>query len=200
MTQRQSLIDNMQKIFSLEIKIENIFFGYIFDYSKLGTYEYDKMLSKCERENLKYCFFNADKKFFVNSSNKKINSIYQIVSCPFINMINKLKVNYINITNYNVENYFKFDNSLSQKEKNAIINFLSSQTKTKIKDLEFFYRTDNVLIENNILNISIHPRRILFSYIYKKQYCHKLLERETYEIHNANFFEHNNDIYRIIYY
>ena len=85
------MIGNLNKIFSIQIKIKNTFFGYIFDYSRLGSKEYNYMLSNCIKRNLKYCFFNTDEKCFVNSSNKRIKSIYNFVSCPFLGMKNKEK-------------------------------------------------------------------------------------------------------------
>ena len=199
----KAMIDNLNKIFSIQIKIENTFFGYIFDYSRLGSKEYNYMLSNCIKRNLKYCFFNTDEKCFVNSSNKRIKSIYNFVSCPFLGMKNKEKLNYKkNNNNFKIENYFKIESEMNQKEKNTIINFLSCQTKRNIIDLKFLYKIDNenIILEIDILFVSNHPEGIHFLYLDNdKKLMNLFLEKKNHEIRKSNLFEDNYDVYKIFF-
>lgn len=199
----KAMIDNLNKIFSIQIKIENTFFGYIFDYSRLGSKEYNYILSNCIKRNLKYCFFNTDKKCFVNSSNKRIKSIYNFVSCPFLGMKNIEKLNCIkNNNNFKIKNYFKIESEMNQKEKNIIINFLSCQTKRNIINLKFLYKIDNenIIFEIDILFVSNHPEGIHFLYLYNdKKLMNLFLEKENYEIRKSNLFQDNYDVYKILF-
>jgi len=194
----ETMINNLQKIFSITIKIENTYFGYIFDYSRLGGKDYDNMLKKCKERKLKYCFFDPDNNTFISYSNREINSIYEFVSCPFINMKNDIifKTNKIY---YDVTNYFKIESSLNINDKKRIIDFLSSKTKNTIKELKFLYKSDNPKCKKNIINIKIMPKGIQFFYLEDKNLFHKLLDKDTNTIVDANIIEGVYDVYEIIF-
>lgn len=199
----EAMIDNLNNIFSVSIKIENTFFGYIFDHSRLGSKDYDNMLSHCIRNNLKYCFFNTDKSCLVDNSNKKIKSIYNFVSCPFSKMKNKVKLNnYKNSLNFKIENYFKIEPGLNQKEKNILMDFLTSITKRKIINLKFAYKIDkkDALFQDDLLFVTQNSEGIHFLYVDNhKKIFNYFLEYSTYELTDSNLFENNYDVYKITF-
>ena len=81
----EDMIDNLFDIFKIKIEKENIYFGYIFDYSRIKDQNYSSMLNDCKNNNYKYCFFETEKEILCNSNGKVINDINEITSCPFTN-------------------------------------------------------------------------------------------------------------------
>ena len=140
------LKNNLNISFKLNIEDNNMNFGYIFDYSRINTSEYEIMLTKCKKKNLPYVFFNPeDNKFYsqngvvvynIESFNKNINSIKSN---------NKLITDYFSI----YYNYF-----ITNEQMNIIINFLSKKLQKSIKNLKFIEKVNNIEYNNNYIYIS----------------------------------------------
>ena len=65
--------------FQVDIKEENAYFGYIFDYSRLNSKEYELMLTTCDKNKMKYSFYDTDINVIFDKNGKKIYNIYSIV-------------------------------------------------------------------------------------------------------------------------
>ena len=137
---------NLNISFKLNIEDNNMYFGYIFDYSRIKTLEYEIMLKKCKKKNLPYVFFNPeDNKFY--SQNGVV--VYNIES--FNKNIYSIKSNNKLITDYFSINYNYF---ISNKQMNIIINFLSKKLQKSIKNLKFIEKVNNIEYNNNYIYIS----------------------------------------------
>ena len=110
------LLDNY---FDLNFKQENMFFGYIFNYESIKEDRYTKMLEQCEKESLKFCFFDPCNLKFLNKQGNDVININDIISPVFDKaevkpitdrddfVYNPLIINYSNI--YLNFNHFQFN-------------------------------------------------------------------------------------------
>ena len=74
-----NMLINLNDIFAINNFTEqNLYFGYVFDFSRIN--DYDKILSDCKKEGWNYCFFDTDKKIFCTKRNTEIDDINQIVT------------------------------------------------------------------------------------------------------------------------
>ena len=149
------LLDNY---FGLNFKKENMFFGYIFDYESIKEDKYIKMLEKCEKASLKFCFFDPINQKFVDKQGNEIININDIISSVFNEVKDKtitnlddfifypLKINYPNI-NLNL-NHFQFntiENIIKKKRGNDCswkivkLSNYNEFVKSYIYRKDFFY-------------------------------------------------------------
>ena len=137
----------IKKYFDLEVDDKNLFFSYIFEWDNVNKY----IIDKCDRNGLKYFYFQVNEKIFRDARG---------------NIITKLKPNLINPppyhkhkNNYSIEQYFKIktkDNSketqylsykisigpfikINENQKITIINIFKKHLKYK-KSVEIKYQ------------------------------------------------------------
>ena len=137
----------IKKYFDLEVDDKNLFFSYIFEWDNVNKY----IIDKCDRNGLKYFYFQVNEKIFRDARG---------------NIITKLKPNLINTppyhknkNNYSIEQYFKIktkDNSketqylsykisigpfikINENQKITIINIFKKHLKYK-KSVEIKYQ------------------------------------------------------------
>ena len=65
--------------FNVKVKEENIYFGYIFDYSRKEEQKYKSMINNCHKYNMKYSFYDFDKNVLYNDKGNETHDIYDIV-------------------------------------------------------------------------------------------------------------------------
>ena len=143
-----SLIQVLKKSFQLKINLNNLYFGYIFDYSRKTDNDYIKMIDNCKKEKLLYAFFNInDNKLYLKDHNE-LKDINEFV----------IKV-YDNTTIYRnlditkmLQNYKNYE--ISDEEIQKIINLLSNELKKSIKNLTFIKKTDRIEYSNNYVFIN----------------------------------------------
>ena len=125
------MIIHIKNVFKLKnINNNNVFFGYIFDYSGVFDKEYDTMLNNCRKEGWKFCFFDSKKQIFCNKQNKEINDINKIFSCPFSYSGNKFfSKSFDNIFSPNL--IHQNQNKLDSKELSLIKDLISKERNEK---------------------------------------------------------------------
>ena len=96
------LLERLKLSFKIDINEDNAYFGYIFDYSRIGDQLYQSMLTNCKKNGMKYSFFDADSNTLFDDKYIKTKNIYDIVGKP------KMKKNNIKINNFydsNIESF-----------------------------------------------------------------------------------------------
>ena len=73
----------LKRYFGIIFNQKNMFFGYIFNYEYIESNKYNSMLNNCEKQSMKYCFFDSMKRKFVDKNGQEINNINNIVSKLF---------------------------------------------------------------------------------------------------------------------
>ena len=129
------MINNLFEIFKIKIEKENIYFGYIFDYSRIKDPNYSSMLKDCKNNNYKYCFFKTEKEILCNINGKEINDINEITSCPFTNKQRNKKIIINNENNLLINSFIEIiPSKLILKN---IMNIISQDLKKAINDLKY---------------------------------------------------------------
>ena len=97
------LLERLKLSFKIDINEDNAYFGYIFDYSRIGDQLYQSMLTNCKKNGMKYSFFDADSNTLFDDKYIKTKNIYDIVGKPKMKK-NNIKINYFydsNIESFN---------------------------------------------------------------------------------------------------
>ena len=140
----QNLIYILEKSFELKINQNLIYFGYIFDYSRIN--EYKKNLDTCKKNNLKYALFNTmNNSFYLDETTitKNINDIT-------IKVFNDQKNNNNN-KDIEMKNISK--DEINEQKLLYIKNTLTSVLNLNIKKFKFIKITNEIEIdykENNL--------------------------------------------------
>ena len=87
----ESLIHTLKISFDINLNENTVYFGYIFDYSRLNDPLYIWMLRTCKLNNMKYSFFNTDNNTLYLDKGIKTNNIYDIVGKPINNINTNIK-------------------------------------------------------------------------------------------------------------
>ncbi len=188
-----SLIQVLKKSFQLKINLNNLYFGYIFDYSRKTDNDYIKMIDNCKKEKLLYAFFNInDNKLYLKDHNE-LKDINEFV----------IKV-YDNTTIYRnlditkmLQNYKNYE--ISDEEIQKIINLLSNELKKSIKNLTFIKKTDRIEYSNNYVFINFsNKNQIIILFFQNNKINSKIITLN--ETKNINQILTNKfDKYQIIY-
>ena len=153
------LINILNQSFKLNINKNFMYFGYIFDYSRIN--EYKAIIDKCQKKNLKYALFNTKNNNFYLNENEITNDINAIT----VNVFNEESNNNIKdveMKNIEEENYInKINNSLLY-----IKNNLMTVLNLKIKNFEFIETTNEIEYNNKLLYVQLGNDSI-FMIVYK---------------------------------
>ena len=79
----ESMKKLLEKYFGIRFNKFYMYFGYIFNYSQINTENYSIMLNKCQKENLKYCFYDPFTQEFKDNKGNQIRDIKSIVTTVF---------------------------------------------------------------------------------------------------------------------
>lgn len=104
----KTLIEQLNLCFDIKINKDNLFFGYIFDYSRKRDQEYRPMISKCVENKMKYSYYDVDSNKLYDKIFHEAHDIYIIADKPLLK-IEDNKINYLknlSIKNYNPMNQF----------------------------------------------------------------------------------------------
>ena len=118
----------LKNYFGLNFKVENMFFGYIFNYEDVNSDRYTRMLKNCEDESLKYCFFDPKNKKFVNKQGNSITNIKDIISSVFIENKDKPITNLDDFVYYPLQiNYSYINIDLNHFQYNTVTNIVKKR-------------------------------------------------------------------------
>ena len=188
-----SLIQCLEKSFSLKININNLYFGYIFDYTRKNNNDYSKMLDYCKKENLLYAFFNInDNKLYLNDDKvvKDIND--------FVVKVYDKKIIFPNLDIRKIiknEKYFKISDELIQK----IINILSNELKKSIEKIKFIEKTDIIEYSDDYVFINISNNNQIIIIFYENKNIKSKLITLNEQIRVNQNFTNKYDKYQIIF-
>ena len=72
------LIERLNICFDIKINKDNLYFGYIFDYSRKKDLEYLSMINNCQNNKMKYSFYDVDSNTLYDSNYHETHDIYKI--------------------------------------------------------------------------------------------------------------------------
>jgi len=193
----ESLFNNMNKLYDFNLKIEDIYFTYIFDksYEKYNKNNFNDMISKCNSENISYIFFNPEDNNFYNKNGNIIEYLKEEVKSVFNSTRRKfnfddddddsdLDINYLDLF---PKEKPKFPYLARYGEIDLAINILKKDSEFgyNIKRLKFFetkYMEKKDDFKNNFVYLGRTSKNsksfiIYFSKKYKK-FIRKFLEEE----------------------
>ena len=192
----ESLFKNMNKLYDFNLKIEDIYFTYIFDksYEKYNKNNFNDMLTKCNSENISYIFFNPEDNNFYNKNGNIIEYLKEEVKSVFNST--RRKINFDDDDDSDLDiNYLdlfpkekpKFPYLARYGEIDIAINILKKDSEFgyNIKRLKFFetkYMEKKDDFKNNFVYLGRTSKNsksfiIYFSKKYKK-FIRKFLEEE----------------------
>lgn len=129
---------------NLELKDNNLYFGYIFsllykknqDYPKFDT-RFNTMIKNCLKNGVAYSFYDMEKNIFTNERKKIIKSIYEMTICPFVEKISfkipRKSFGFGQVVKKNKTNKYE----IPIRYKNKIIPILRNVYKTKIDEFKY---------------------------------------------------------------
>ena len=142
------LIDVLKKSFKLNVKKNLMFFGYIFDYSRIN--DYNAIFNICKQNNLKYVLFNTkNNNFYLNE--KETTRDINAITIKVFNEENDIYNNDIKIKNLYDDEYNL--NKIYNKKLIYIKDCLNNHLKLKIKSLNFIENTDKITFYENFLYV-----------------------------------------------
>ena len=142
------LIDVLKKSFELNVKKNLMFFGYIFDYSRIN--DYNAIFNICKKNNLKYVLFNTkNNNFYLNE--KETTRDINAITIKVFNEENDIYNNDIKIKNLYDDEYNL--NKIYNKKLIYIKDCLNNHLKLKIKSLNFIENTDKITFYENFLYV-----------------------------------------------
>ena len=130
----------LKHYFDKPFKKENLFFGYIFDHEYKGTDRYDDMLEKCDKNVLKYCFYEPYKQQFLDKNDNEIKNIGDISSKVFTGDIPQ---------NNNLNNIIFYPLSINYPEIDLKLNDNQFQRVTKLLKKKFNPKSDWKIIKKS---------------------------------------------------
>ena len=182
----ETLIFRLNISFDIKINENDIFFGYIFDYTRLNDQLNSLILKKFKENNIKYSFYDIATNSLYLDKFIKTNNIFDIVGKP-------IKVT-INIWKYNPLS------GLTCEQINAIIDILKKERKNnKISELKFVKMQRLIKKDYNYLNVVANSKKylIIFFYAHNLLISKIIINNKAYENNNF-YFSDSFHIYKII--
>jgi formylmethanofuran dehydrogenase subunit E-like metal-binding protein len=142
------LIDVLKKSFELNVKKNLMFFGYIFDYSRINDYK--AKLKICDKNNLKYVLFNTkNNNFYLNE--KETTRDINAITIKVFNEENDIYNNDIKIKKLYDDEYNL--NAIYNKKLIYIKDCLNNHLNLKINSLNFIENTDKITFYEHFLYV-----------------------------------------------
>ena len=182
----ETLIFRLNISFGIKINENDIYFGYIFDYTRLNDQLNSLILKKFKENNIKYSFYDIASNSLYLDKFTKTNNIFDIVGEP-------IKVT-INIWKYNPLS------GLTCEQINAIIDILKKERKNnKISELKFVKMQRLIKKDYNYLNVVANSKKylIIFFYAHNLFISKIIINNKAYENNNF-YFSDSFHIYKII--
>ena len=170
------------KYFGINFDEKNMYFGYIFNFDNVKDSKYKLMLEKCEKQSLKYCFFDPKQSQFCGKNGQEINDINDIVSKVFVDTPLK-QIN-------NLDS-FVF-NTLKHDENNEIIYLNNRQSKALTSLVKQIYGP----LCNWKYNKKITIDTFMKSYYSKNKYFYVVYNFPTFKV----VFYNPPKIYSLLFY
>ena len=140
----QKLMKNLNNNYNFKINKFRIYFTYIFDpsYKKIEKTKFEDMLKQCNQNQMRYIFFDTEKKEFINDKGNKIENLIEHTVSPFINR---------------KRTHQEIENSEDEKEQDNILKkiFVRPSRYFDLKDSEKSFILDTIRKENSedIINL-----------------------------------------------
>lgn len=182
--------------FQVDIKEENVYFGYIFDYSRLKTSEYSLMLKTCDKKKMKYSFYDTDNNVILDKNGTKINSIYAIVGKIKIENKDIKRDTYLDI---DIENFNPI-NKLNGGQISTIIDILKTvKNDKKISSIQYVGSSPTIPFHDNYVSIIKNTKDGLIIFFVENYFLQSKIISNNKIIENNNlYFSNDFDVYSII--
>ena len=193
-----TLLARLKIFFDVEIKKENAYFGYIFDFSRIKHHLYKNMLITCNQNKMSYSFYNSDDDCIYINEFIKTNNIYQISCCPLS------KSNSSFVSNMHLESFFKPKKKnfyLTSGYTSTIIDILEKEINASIKSIKYIETKNFILNKSNYLFVSSNISGDLLIFFYVDiNLVSKIINLNTKKVRgNTTEFSGLFDIYEINY-
>ena len=182
--------------FQVDIKEENAYFGYIFDYSRLNSREYELMLTTCDKNKMKYSFYDTDINIIFDKNGKKIYNIYSIVGKIKIENKDIKRNKYLDI---DIENFNPI-NKLNGGQISTIIDILKKAKNDKtISSIQFVDSSQTIPFNDDYVSIIKNYKDGLIIFFVENYSLQSRIIRNNKIIENNNlYFSDDFDVYLII--
>ena len=175
-----NMVNNINDIFGIDnFNHKNLYFGYIFDYSRNHDYLFQKMLSDFKNAGWKYFFFDPDKKIFCNKTNKEIYDINEVVTRVDLNdgQIFQMPLVFQNLFGAALNNnYLNIIKDLVKREKGQLFN-----------NLRYKGELDGPITKDNVVNVLFLPQNIEVIFQKENRLVCKTIDKKTKEISDFVF-------------
>ena len=75
-----SMVEHLSNFYEINFKNTPFYFGYIFEFDKVESNEYNIMLKSCKNKRIKYCFYDVEKGIFVNKDKEVTKDITETIT------------------------------------------------------------------------------------------------------------------------
>ena len=192
----KALIFRLNISFDIKINENDVYFGYIFDYSRIGSPLYTSMLRNCRKNNMKYSFYNSTNDSLYLDQFKKTNNIFDIVGKP------KIKIDNKKYQKQRVLDFWKYNPfyGLTGGQINTIINILKTEKKdNQISTLKYLRKESHIKKEDKYLSVVANSKENLIIFFFADNFLISKIITNEKNIENNNFYFSNNfHIYEII--
>jgi len=197
-TTYEVLIKRLYWAFDLNIKEGNVYFGYIFDYSRKKEKKYTSMINNCNNYNMKYSYYDFEKNVLYDDKGKETHNIYDITGVP---KISKKKDNKIDKYFQNI--FLKENNPLNKLnggQISTIIDILKLEKKDEsISSLKFVQQYKNIRIDKNYVSIvpNYENNNLLIFFVVNEFLVSKIINSNKEVQDNTIYYSDKFDIYKI---
>ena len=192
------LSKRLYSAFNVKVKEENIYFGYIFDYSRKEEQKYKSMINNCHKNNMKYSFYDFDKNVLYNDKGNETHDIYDIVGVPKLQKKDKtIEQHFQNIFLHSFNPF----NKLSGGQKATILDLLKLEKKDEsISSLKFINQEKKIMMNENYVSIvpNFENNSLMIFYIVDECLESKIIDSNKNVQDNTIYFSDKFDIYEII--
>ena len=188
----------LNQAFDINIKQENLYFGYIFDYSRKKEKIYKLMVNNCIKNNMKYSYYDFDKNVLYNDKGLETHDIYDIVGMIKIQKKEMPIEQYIQNLFLNSNNPF---NKLSGGQKETIIDLLKLELNdVSISSLRFISQQKNIIFNENYVSIvpNCENNSLSIFYVVNERLVSKIIYSNKNVQDNTIYYSDKFDIYEII--
>ena len=188
----------LNQAFNINIKQENLYFGYIFDYSRKKEKIYKLMVNNCIKNNMKYSYYDFDKNVLYNDKGLETHDIYDIVGMIKIQKKEMPIEQYIQNLFLNSNNPF---NKLSSGQKETIIDLLKLElNNVSISSLRFISQQKNIIFNENYVSIvsNCENNSLSIFYVVNERLVSKIIDSNKNVQDNTIYYSDKFDIYEII--
>ena len=193
----KSLIERLNICFDIKINKNNLYFGYIFDYSRRRDLEYRQMIHNCKINKMEYSFYDVDSNLLYDNNYNENHDIYKIANKPSLN----IKDNEINYSkNKDIKDYNPM-NELTSGQISTIIDLLKTERKDyNIFSIQYAKHDSNIFHDDNYVSITNYKGTLVIFYCVNNYIISKIITSNA-KIENNDFcFSNSFDIYKILKY